>query len=186
MGNVRGSALIPRIAYLKANHADAWPAILAALKPKTRETLELNPLATGWYPFEQFVDLIETADRVAGAGDLSLVRKLGHHAATANLSTFLRIFIRFGSPEFVFGKAARLWSMHHDTGRAETEETPQGKGSIAFQVFDFGTPHKALCVTLEGWVYACLEAGGAKSIVVREVKCRLHRDDRCRYEGTWR
>ena len=184
MPNVRGSAFIPRVAWLKSNHAREWPQILAALTPQTRETLELNPLATGWYPFEQFVDLIETADRVAGAGDLELCRLLGYHTATSNLSTVLRIFVRLGSPEYMFGKAAKLWSMYHDTGRAETEAL-QTTSSIAFQVFDFAAPHRALCMTLLGWVRAYLEATGCKAVVVREVKCRLNGHDRCRYEGQW-
>ena len=84
MANIRGSALIPRVGYLKDRHAQSWPAIVQALQPSTRELLELHPIATGWYSFDAFVDLMLTADRVAGVGNLELVRVLGHHAAGAN------------------------------------------------------------------------------------------------------
>src|SRR5262249_51126499 len=160
------------------HHGDAWPRIVEALAPETRELIDTHPLATGWYPFEQFVDLMLVADRIAGEGDLELVRKLGHHAATANLSTVLRIFIRFGSPEFSLGKAAKVWNLYHDTGRAETESL--GPKSIALQVFEHGAPHRVLCLTLLGWVRAYLEATGCKAVVVREVQCRLQAADRCR------
>jgi len=183
MPKIRGSAFIPRISHLKANHAESWAAITEAVSPPTRELLEGHPLATGWYPFEQFIDLMEAADRIAGQNDLELVQKLGHHAATANLSTVLRIFIRLGSPEYILGKASKVWSMYHDTGRAETETL--GARSLAFQVFDFAAPHRVLCVTLRGWVRGYLEATGCKAVVVRETRCRLQGADRCRYEGQW-
>jgi hypothetical protein len=183
MAKIRGNALIPRINYLNANHADAWLRITQAVQPATREMLEANPLATGWYPFDQFVDLLLTADQVAGAGDLKLVEQLGHHAATANLSTVLRIFVRLGSPEYILGKAAKLWAMYHDTGHAQTEST--GKRSLAFIVIGHESPHPALCVTLVGWTRAYLEATGCKAVVVKETKCRLKGDDRCRYDAQW-
>ncbi|MBL8952598.1 MAG: DUF2378 family protein [Myxococcaceae bacterium] len=183
MPKIRGSAFIPRINYLKANHADTWPAVSKSVTPQTRELLDVHPLATGWYPFETFVDLMQVADRICGAGDLELVSKLGHQAATANLSTVLRIFIRLGSPDYILGKASKVWNMYHDSGRAETESL--GPRSIAFQVHDFAAPHEVLCVTLRGWVRAYLEATGCKAVVVRETKCRRHGGDRCRYEGQW-
>lgn len=183
MPNIRGSALIPRINYLKTTWSAAWPAIVEAVTPATRDMIEVHPLATGWYPFEQFVDLMETADRIAGKGDLELVRVLGHHAATANLSTVLRIFVRLGSPEYILGKAAKVWSLYHDTGRCETESL--GPKSLAVQIFEHGAPHRTLCTTLLGWVRAYLEATGCKAVIVRETRCRLAGSDRCRYEGQW-
>lgn len=183
MANIRGSALIPRVTYLKERHADAWPRIVQALQPATRELLELHPIATGWYPFEQFVDLMQTADRVAGKGDLELVRVLGHHAASANLSTILRVFIRFGSPEYILGKAAKVWSLYHDTGRGVSE--PLGPRSIAFSVFEHGAPHKVLCKTLLGWTKAYLELAGCKSVTVTETRCRLGGADCCRFDAHW-
>jgi|SRR5581483_9895835 len=185
MANIRGSAFIPRINWLKERHPAKWLEIVAALAPATRELIEVRPLATGWYPFEQFVNLMETADRIAGEGDLELVRVLGHHAATSNLSTVLRIFIRLGSPEYILGKAAKVWSLYHDTGRSETEPQPLGPRSIALNVFEHGAPHRVLCMTLLGWTRAYLEATGCKAVVVKETRCRLSGADCCRYEGQW-
>jgi Protein of unknown function (DUF2378) len=183
MANIRGSALIPRVAWLKQRHAQHWEAILSGVQPATCETLEAHPIATGWYPFEQFVDLMLVADRVAGNGDMELIRALGHHAATANLSTILRVFLRFGSPEYILGKAAKVWSLYHDTGRGESE--PLGPRSLAFSVYEHGAPHKALCVTLLGWTRAYLEAAGCKSVKVVETKCRLSGGDCCRFDAGW-
>ena len=183
MANIRGSALIPRVAWLRLRHAQHWAAILQGVQPQTRELIEMHPISTGWYPFEQFVDLMTVADKVAGNGDLELVRALGHHAATANLSTILRMFIRFGSPEYILGKAAKVWSLYHDTGRGESE--PLGKNSIAFSVFEHGAPHRVLCMTLLGWTRGYLEMAGCKSVRVVETKCRLQGSDCCRFDAGW-
>jgi predicted hydrocarbon binding protein len=183
MANIRGSALIPRVAWLKQRHAETWPKIVEAVQPATREMLEMHPIATGWYPFDQFVDLLSVADRVAGTGDLELVRALGHHAATANLNTILRVFIRFGSPGYILNKAAKVWSMYHDTGRGVTE--PLGDNALAFSVYEHGAPHKVLCVTLVGWTRAYVEAAGGKSVKVHETRCRLSGGDCCRFEAMW-
>lgn len=183
MANIRGSALIPRVNYLKQRHAAAWPQILAGLQPGTRELIDARPIATGWYPFEQFVDLMTVADQVAGNGDLELVRVLGHHAASANLSTILRVFIRFGSPEYILGKAAKVWSLYHDTGRGTSE--PLGPRAICFSVFEHGAPHKVLCMTLLGWTRAYLELAGCRSVTVAETKCRLRGEACCRFDAGW-
>ncbi len=183
MANIRGSALIPRVTYLKQRHADAWPAIVEGVQPATRALLEAHPLATTWYPVEQFIDLMTVADRVAGTGNLELVRTLGHHAASANLSTILKVFIRFGSPEYILGKAAKVWSLYHDTGRGVTERA--GARGITFSVFEYGFPHKVMCVTLLGWTRAYLELTGARSVKVVETKCRLKGDDCCRFDAGW-
>ena len=183
MAKIRGSALIPRINYLKTNHAEVWPRIVEALQPDTRAMIEANPLATAWFELEKFADLMLTADRVAGNDDLELVRKLGNHAATANLTTILRIFVRLGSPEFIVGKAAKVWNLYHDSGRAEVERV--GHHHLALQVLDYDQPHPAVCATLIGWLRGYVEAAGGKAVGVKESRCRLAGQDCCRFEARW-
>jgi len=121
MAKICGSAFIPRINWLKEHHAGAWEQIVAGVRADTRDLLTVRPLATGWYPFEQFVDLMETADRIAGAGDLELVRVLGHHAATANLSTWTRAYLEATGCKAAVVKETRCRLSGHDRCRYEAQ-----------------------------------------------------------------
>jgi len=141
-------------------------------------------LKGSWYPFACFVDLNVVADRLMGRGDLALAKELGRYASEANLPTLYKLFYRIGSPEYIRGKAATLWSVHHDTGRAEL--LSEGPGHAEFSLFDFGAPHPTLCRSLEGFLERSLELTGAKDVRVSEVRCVLRKDPSCTYRGLWR
>jgi hypothetical protein len=91
-----------------------------AMQPEHRAVLDGRVLPHAWVPFDVLVDLCVTIDKVFGKGDLSLVKDMGRFAARANLPTLYRIFYVLGSPEFILGRAPRLWDVHYDSGRLET------------------------------------------------------------------
>lgn len=184
MVNIRGAAILPRIRYLQEKFPEQWPQLVAALPEATRPTLSGLMLPTVWYPFSCFLDLNVTADRLAGKNDLTLVKELARHTAEASLNTFFKFFIRFGSPEMVLSKAASMWGLTYDAGRAEAVMT--GKNAGAFIVKEFPSPHPVLCMALTGWAERALELTGQKDIVVHEKTCAARGGTECRFEGTWR
>ncbi len=181
MAKTRGTTLIPRIKYLRLRHA--WDDVLPELSPSTRGIVTSTVLASTWYPFEALVDLIRTADRVLGKGDLAMAKDMGRFAATANLSTVFRFLVRLSTPRMILRKGASLWHLHHDTGRAVALE--DGPNRAIYEIHEFGAPDRALCVSLEGWIERCLEMTGAKHPIVREEECATRSGTVCRFRGGW-
>lgn len=182
VAKTRGTTLIPRVKYLRLR--GVWDEVAAALPAATRAVVSESVLASSWYDFSVFVDLVRTADRVAGAGDLALAKEMGRFAATANLSTVFRVLVRFATPESVLAKGASLWRHHHDTGVARA--SPAGPNAALFEIRDFAAPDRALCASLEGWIERCLEMTGGKDARVREEECATRGGTVCRFRGEWR
>jgi hypothetical protein len=185
---VKGSAITARIKWVRDHHGEAGVrTVKEQLRPEHRTILEGRVLPHGWVPFELFVDLCETIDRLFGKGDLALVKDLGRFAARANLPTLYRIFYVLGSPEFILSRASRLWDVHYDSGRLETQfGIKDGRRGGTLRIVDFATPHRVHCLSVLGWAEASVELSGGKGVEGVELGCRAKGDPKCEFQITWR
>ncbi|MGH7296113.1 MAG: hypothetical protein ACRELB_14315 [Polyangiaceae bacterium] len=180
MVKVRAPALMARLMWaIERDGEAAHDATLAAMKPELAAVVRAAGDPKAWVPFEAFVALCEALDRRYGAGDLALCRELGRHAARFNLPTLYRLFYRLGSVPFILSKAAALWSEHYDSGRASTRDL--GGGAIELVIEDFETPHRALCLSVLGWVEESVRLSGAKVLSAEEPACRTRGDGACKF-----
>jgi len=184
MPNVKGSALSSRVLWVELGHGAAGLARLTKqVSPGLRATIEGRIDKAKWYPFDQFVELNVTIDRLFGTGDLALVRELGRRGADANLTTIYRLFYKIGSVHWILGRGVRLWSAHYDSGY--TEITTRGARGAVLRVHGFATPHQAHCLSVMGWVERSVELSGGKRPIVEEAKCRTRGDDLCQIDIKW-
>jgi hypothetical protein len=184
MPNVKGSALSSRVLWVELGHGAAGlDRLKKQATPELRATLDSRIEKAKWYPFEQFVELNVTIDRLFGAGDLALVRELGRSGADANLTTIYRLFFKIGSVHWILGRGVRLWSAHYDSGY--TEIANKGAKAAVMRVHGFSTPHRAHCLSVLGWIERSVELSGGKRPKVDESKCRTRGDDLCQIEISW-
>ena len=148
-----------------------------------RANLERGIHKAQWYPFEQFIELITTIDRLFGKGDLSLVEELARHGADANLTTIYRLFYKVGTTHWILGRAVRLWSAHYDSGYMEV--ATRGPKAAVLRIRGFATPHQAHCLSVQGWCERSIELSGGKDPILKEAKCRTRGDDLCQLEAKW-
>lgn len=185
MARCKGLNLSSRFRYVQEVHGDECARrLLAELAPDTRELLERHVLPHEWVPFSTFIDVNVVADRQLGRGDLSLCREMGAWAAAANLPRIFKLFYRFGSPMFMFERAAKLWSAHYDSGRMETRRDDDGL--LHLSIHEFGEPHRAHCLSVLGWITRSIEMSGAKVELAAEARCRLKGDAWCELHARWR
>ena len=184
MTNVKGSAFASRMLWVRLHHGeDGVDKVLSELSAPAREILGPMPTRARWYPFETFVELNLTLDRLFGTGDLSLVRELGKHGADVNLRTVYRLFYMVGTPKWIMDRATRLWDMHYDSGHLVAT---RGEGNVIdVEICDFETPHRTHCLSVFGWCERSLELSGAKEIFTEERGCRTKGDDACRLHLEW-
>ncbi len=184
MANVKGSAITSRALWVSLNHGDQGVRKLhGAVKPSTREILAGRIDKAQWVPFETFVDLNETIDRVFGTGDLGVVKTLGRFGAEANLTTVYRLFFMVGTVKWIMDRAARLWDLHYDSGKMVVIRKPGDETTL--RIVNFATPHRTHCLSVLGWVERSIELSGGKNVNVIETGCRARGEDDCAIHATW-
>jgi len=175
-----------RVRYIREHSdEDTWREVKSRLSRESRALLEQGVLPHAWVPYALFVELNVEADRVLGAGDLTLCRKMGRYGARVNLPTIYRIFLRFGSVPFVLRKASRLWEMHYDSGRLDVDFR-EGVDEALLHIREFAEPHQAHCLSVLGWVEGAGEATGATIEAAEEETCRTRGAEECRIRLRWR
>jgi hypothetical protein len=184
MTQCKGLILTSRLRYVQEVHgAEASERITREFSPATQALLERRVLPHEWVPFASFIDVNVVADRLLGKGDLSLCREMGAWAAAATLPRIFRLFYRFGSPMFLFERAAKLWNAHYDTGRMETHRDADGWAHLF--IHEFGQPHRAHCLSVLGWITRSIEMSGATVTSAVEKQCRLRGDPCCELAAHW-
>jgi hypothetical protein len=184
VANVKGSALTSRILWVQLGHGDSGrDRLLAQCSPELRANIEQGISKAKWYPFEQFIELNVTIDRLFGKGDLSLVKELGRYGADANLTTIYRLFYKVGTTHWILGRAVRLWSAHYDSGYLEV--LTRGPKTAVLRIRGFATPHRAHCLSVQGWAERSIELSGGVGVETDEPLCRLRGDEMCQLEAKW-
>lgn len=185
MPNVKGTAINGRIQYVLRYHGETKLGdILGSLKDQEQaKRLRHGALRGSWYPFELFIDLMETIDRVLGAGDGAMLRKMAGQTAEDDLSTVYKIFFKVLKPAFIVGKAQQLWEQYYDSGSFETIGT--GPGFIEMEIKDFSTPHWAHCESILGWSERSISLTGVKNVQAEHTSCRGRGAAKCLMKITW-
>jgi hypothetical protein len=111
MANCKGISINARLDYLEEHHGPAGLRdVLASLSPEHQQRIEARILPHAWTPVELFIALSVAADAKFGSGDFQLCVTMGSWAAEKTLPRLFKIFYRLGTPMFIFGKAAKLWT----------------------------------------------------------------------------
>lgn len=174
MANVKASAVLARVAFLKERYGDAaYQRVLGELDAPFRERLGKLVLPQEWLPLGLMVSLIETSDRLLGSGDGAVCREMARYAAEANLTTIYKIFFRITSATFVLGKAKTLWNVHYDSGGLEVDEV--APNHLALRIVGVDTPSCTHCKSVFAWAERSVELSGGKQLAVSITDCRRQR-----------
>ena len=183
VANVKGSALATRVSWVGLNHGqDGLDRVCAQASPALAAAVREGIAVARWYPFEQFVELVDTIDRLFGKGDGALTHELGRYGADAALTTIYRLFYRVGTVRWVMARAARLWHLHYDTGKLELREHPD---AIDLVIADFPTPDCTHCASVRGWAERSIELSGGEAVTTAVVACRRNGDAVCCLRAKW-
>jgi hypothetical protein len=185
VSSVKGSAITSRIRYVRDRFGEgALRRLKLALTDAHRVQLDGKVLPHAWVPYDLFVAVNVEIDKLFGQGDLMLCREMGRYSAEVNLPTLYRIFYKLGTPMFIFGKAARLWQVHYDSGQLVPVQ--EGPNRVRLRIEDFAEPHRAHCLSVLGWAEQSVEISGAEVIDGREDKCRTRGDTACELVIEWK
>jgi hypothetical protein len=173
---VTGNVLRARVLFIKAQGEDAWPRVLEALQPETRELAKAGFLETRWYPYDVLIDLSTTADRVLGQGDMALCHQMGRFSCNITLTTVHRLLLKFGNLGHLVDRSATAWRVQFDTGEIIVHE--KSRDLYVFELRGVPKPHRAHCAAITGWMERAAELSGEDDLEWEE-KCRATGDPYC-------
>ncbi len=184
MAKVKGTAVQSSLRYVRERFGDeSLGRVLAALPAEDRRALEGGVLASSWYDVATFLRFMVEAERQLGAQEKDVVRRMGRASCDYGITTVYKVFFKIGSPEFIIGRAARVFSSYYDTGELRIAESGPGRAVAELTGFEGGAPQ--FCERIFGWMQRTLERAGAANLRSRHEVC-VHRGGAvCRFEGDW-
>ena len=184
MAQIKGTALRGLLRHAKeGGHPGGVAGLVAQLPDSSRAVFDRRILASNWYPYEVYADLLNGF--VGSARDrTAYLHQLGRLLAKQDAGSTLKVVALFGSVERLLQRAAIFWSRHCDTGTFDTVE-PQPGSRATVVLRDFPGISPLHCTLMTGWIEGIAEAAGATRAHAEKVRC-VHRGDAwCEYRGTW-
>jgi hypothetical protein len=186
MVQVKGTLIAAKRQYVLQHHGpDALRKVLDQLKDReAAKRLESVVLKSAWYPFDLWIDLTQTIDKVVGRGDGGLLRPMAKQTADDDLSSVYKVYFKQMQPMHVFDQAAQLWSAYYNSGSLQI--TKLGPSSVEMEIVGFGSPHWVHCESALGWAERSVQLAGTKDVQAEHMECRGRGGSRCRMRVTWK
>jgi uncharacterized protein (TIGR02265 family) len=185
-GTVKGTLVIARMKYLRAQGADAAERVLRRLVQQDQATLRGMLLPSTWYPADLLMRLEMTIAAVLANGDRrALFLDLGQFSADTNLGAngVQRPYVKQGDPHHLLRNVPRMYSSQHSGGTRTYE--PLGERAAAIRTFDGDDADAEDCLTAVGWLRRAIELSGGRAVFVEETRCRASGGSCCEYVCRW-
>jgi hypothetical protein len=175
MPRVKGSLLRGALKFVKhAQYPGGIPGVLATLPSGAAATFDRPLIASEWYPYEAYRELLRAIDGAVGRGDLSLMPTLGRFAARQDLSGVFKVISVLASIPRILQSSSIFWSRYCEGGVFEIVDLAADHGTGRITGFpEMSAEHEAM---LAGWIEGMGLAAGAKTATV-ELSCSVHRGD---------
>ncbi len=181
MSEVKGTAVAASLRYASEKLGpQSYRRMLESLSEEERHVVENGILASGWYPVDMLVHVMESAIKVSG--DPHMPHEMGRASADYSLTTIYKIFFKVGSPQFVISKAGAVFKTYYTAGQMNA--TVSEKGHAVLEATGFES-NPLLCERITGWMERTLELSGAQGPRLVHTQCVCRGDALCRYEGRW-
>jgi hypothetical protein len=184
MAQIKGTALRGLLRHIKeSGFPGGIPAAIAGLPPATREIFATRILASGWYPYAAYANLLTVIAPPAGPQRAPFLVELGRGLARRDAGTTFKIVAMFASAETMLERSALFWTRHCDTGSFTTVEMKKGScGGLLSGFPDIDPLH---CALVAGWIEGMAVAAGAKAATVDKTRCTHRGDPHCEYRVGW-
>lgn len=170
---------------LQPDSAELLEKVLSSLSPESEKICRKKFIAVREYPYQVFVDLLRTFDRVLGVGDLSLCRDVGEFAADLDYKFFFGDQPGKLKPEDLFRDSGVYWKSYYvNSGEMVALETAPARSIV--RIIDFPQMDPAHCRLIEGWIAKSMANAGAVLLEYGETLCTSRGDPYHEYMGVWK
>jgi hypothetical protein len=186
-GKVKGTLLLSRMKYLRANGAGAVRAALERLPPADRELLDgMLLLPSCWYPGDLLKRLDDAiANSLARGERAAILIDIGHFSADLNLGPtgVLRPYLRENDPHALLREVPRIHASLH--GGTERRYERLGDRAAVVRSARVDGREGDDCLTTVGWLRRAIELCGGRNVQVVEAACLARGGSCCEYRCEW-
>jgi hypothetical protein len=164
MAEVKGSVVNDSIKAVQAHFGDqAYHTILGQLKDETRAHFEQpSILSSSWFSLDAFTEFLEMDVKVTAHGREQELIKRAEMVVEKQLSGIYKVFIRFGSPQFVLNRLSIIHQTYFRGIAAAVVMPCPGKAVVKYT--GFAKQHRLIGLTIIGFYRKALEISGAREV----------------------
>jgi len=184
---VRGTAFLGILKFIKLQRQpDAlFKQVLEGLPPEAQKVCSRKFIAVVDYPYQVFIQLLRTVDKVLGTGSLELCRELGRFAGVRDFESLREMMPNFHiKPRDLFRDCNTYWQSYYL--RAGEMKAESADHQCVLRIDGFEQMDPAHCRLMEGWMaQALVEAGGSWLREIRETRCAANGAPFHEFGGEW-
>jgi hypothetical protein len=123
-------------------------------------------LAGSWYPVKEI--MVEPTRKMCELfyhGDLRGAKEGGRFSAEKGLKGVYRIFVKFGSPEFLIRRASTIFTSYYQP--SEMKVVSEGDRKAVVHITNFSEPSQLIENRIAGWMERALEISGCKGVKIQ-------------------
>lgn len=179
MARIKGTGMLGVVKTLRADKEKARQLLPVHLHFYLTERI----IASGWYPAEDFLEVLRTAAKMLPIKKEEYYEMVGRSSANQDLNGVYHEFRRDGDPLGMLKAAVLAWRSYHDTGKILV--TPEGENSARVDLAGYMMACEEMCAINTAWIDEDLRLAGARDIEVAHTRCCCRDDQLCRWEVRW-
>ncbi len=164
MAQIKGVVVSDAIKAVKSRFGEqVYGSIVGQLKGETRELFERpNIIPSDWYSLDAFVEFLEMDVKVTAQGHEEELIKRAEVLVEQHLRGIYKLFIRFGSPEFVLNRLAVVHRTYFQGVDVEAAVRGPGRGIVKYK--GFAKHHRLIGMSIIGYFRKAFEISGARDV----------------------
>ena len=119
-------------------------------------------MPSDWYSLDAFVEFLEMNVMVTAQGNESELIRRSEVLVEQHLKGVYKLFVRFGSPEFVLNRLAVVHRAYFQGVEIEVSVPAPGKGIVRYT--GFAKEHRLIGMSIIGYFRKALEIAGAREV----------------------
>lgn len=184
MIEIKGAVIIDTINAVKTRSGEqVFNNILSQLDEQTKLIFSNALLATNWYSFDGFIKFLELDIKFTANGNKKELQKRSEALIEKQLTGIYKIFVKFGSPEFVLTRMSSLHQRYFNG--VNIEVTMEGSIKAIIKYIGFSKQHKLFEYSLLGFYKKAMEISGAKNVQIKYLTSMEEDKGFCDLEITW-
>jgi hypothetical protein len=152
--------------------------VLDNASPDLKTLTTRKVLDNEWIQDRLGTELMVSADRILGQGDLSQIRKISYLVAKDNLTGIYKIYVKMTSINGLLKRADQIWKQYFNSGSVKTLLTEPNH--FQFEVLDHH-PYPDTCIGVLGWLDMFMEVYKRKG-VASHPECKRSGHSRCIFD----
>jgi hypothetical protein len=184
MPTVKGQGLIKLLDFIREKHGvQGLQLLLSQLSPDDYAlcTQDLSPLSR--VPAPIFPTLHHLIRDQFGHGDSDYYAVAYEYVGEHCLTSFMKLFLKMGTPAFVAHNAPLIWRHFFDTGRLiKIAGSSHSVDLLAVGHEGYGD---SLCWAIIGFGRMAIRMSGAKNLRINHDECIFKGKSRCLFKGEW-